>query len=106
MLGAANRDERRFDAAGTFHAERRPNHHLGFGHGIHFCVGAPLARLEALVALERLTDRLEHLRLAASVSWLPSVHQRTLSRLDVEFSPRRARPDRAGLSETPRRTTP
>jgi len=106
MLGAANRDERRFDDAATFHAERRPNQHLGFGHGIHFCVGAPLARLEAIVALERLTNRLEHLRARGAVSWLPSVHQRTLDRLEVEFSPRPARPDRAGLSETLPRTTP
>src|SRR5262249_39640171 len=106
MLGAANRDERRFDDAATFHAERRPNQHLGFGHGIHFCVGAPRGRLEAFSALERLPNRLEHLRARGAVSWLPSVHQRTLDRLEVEFSPRPARPDRAGLCETLPRTTP
>ena len=106
MLGAANRDERHFGAAQEFRPERRPNQHLGFGYGIHFCVGAALARLEASVALDRLSARLPDLHLAGSVAWMPSVHQRTLARLEVEFSRRPEREDRAIPSRMQPRTPP
>ncbi|MFM8230896.1 MAG: cytochrome P450, partial [Chthoniobacterales bacterium] len=46
LLGSANRDEEKFLEADRFHANRSPNPHVSFGGGIHFCVGAPLARLE------------------------------------------------------------
>ena len=58
-LGSANRDERVFDRADEFVADRQPNQHLSFGHGTHYCLGAPLARLEANIALESLLDRFE-----------------------------------------------
>ena len=56
-LTAANRDERVFAEPHRFDLHRRPNPHLTFGHGIHFCLGAPLARLEARVALRLLLER-------------------------------------------------
>lgn len=61
-LGAANRDERQFDRPDVFDASRDPNPHLGFSRSSHYCVGAPLARLEGRVALNILLDRLPELR--------------------------------------------
>jgi cytochrome P450 len=56
-LASANRDERQFAEPDRFVVDRQPNAHLSFGHGIHFCLGAPLARLEARIALELLLTR-------------------------------------------------
>jgi cytochrome P450 len=59
---SANRDAKRFPAADRLDVRREPNRHLSFGHGIHFCVGAPLSRLEANVVLPMMLEQLRDLR--------------------------------------------
>jgi cytochrome P450 len=54
LLGSANRDERKFPQPDRFDVTRNPQDHVAFGYGIHYCLGAPLARLEARIALESL----------------------------------------------------
>ncbi|MAG33924.1 MAG: hypothetical protein CL908_23840 [Deltaproteobacteria bacterium] len=61
---SANRDERVFDDPYAFRVDRTPNEHLTFGFGAHYCMGANLARMEIRVVLDRILDRLPHLRLA------------------------------------------
>jgi cytochrome P450 len=60
-IGSANRDEEKFSDAERFDLTRSPNPHIAFGHGIHFCLGAPLAKLEAKVALTAVLRRLQNL---------------------------------------------
>ena len=66
LFAAANRDPRVFDRPEIFDITRTPNKHLGFGQGIHYCVGAPLARIEARIALKTLFERAPNLELAVS----------------------------------------
>ncbi len=61
-LGSANRDPEQFPDPETFDIHRTPNRHVAFGHGIHFCVGAPLSRLEAKIALGMLLERFGNIR--------------------------------------------
>ncbi|MFD8325819.1 cytochrome P450 [Streptomyces lydicus] len=68
-VGAANRDALRFDAPGTLDITRSGNQHLGFGHGVHHCLGAPLARLELQEALGALLTRFPKLHVAGDVEW-------------------------------------
>lgn len=64
LLGAANHDPAIFEQPEVFDISRTPNRHLGFGHGIHYCLGAPLARMETRIALTTLLERSPDLRLA------------------------------------------
>lgn len=66
LPGSANRDERKFPNAETFDIDRDTTGHLGFGHGVHGCLGAPLARLEGRIALELITQRVEKISLSES----------------------------------------
>lgn len=70
MVGSADRDERRFLRASEFDVMREPMPQVGFGHGIHFCLGAALARIEARVAREELITRAEDLRVPRQ-RWAP-----------------------------------
>lgn len=64
LLGAANHDPDAFENPEVFDIGRAPNHHMGFGQGIHYCLGAPLARLETKIAVQNLLARSPNLRLA------------------------------------------
>lgn len=70
-VGAANRDGAQFEQADQFVSDRKPNRHMGFGFGIHFCLGAPLARLEARVVLHTLLQRMEQIQLVPETALEP-----------------------------------
>jgi len=73
LTGAANRDERKFPDGGQFDIHRKIDHHLAFGYGIHFCLGAALARLEGRVALDEVLQRFP----SWEVDWDHAVQART-----------------------------
>jgi cytochrome P450 len=85
LLGSANRDERRYKDADRLDLRRPPKRHVAFGDGIHFCLGGPLARLEAKVILEVLGDRIPHYEIAGPVTRIAKVNSRGLERLPVVF---------------------
>jgi unspecific monooxygenase len=85
MLGAANRDPTRFGRANSFDPFRTDGQNVSFGAGIHFCIGAPLARIELQVALATLFRRLPRLRLAAPPLYGNIYHFHGLERLEAEW---------------------
>ncbi|GLY01296.1 cytochrome P450 [Actinoplanes sp. NBRC 101535] len=88
VLLSANRDDTRFPDAGVLRLDRTQNPHLAFGHGIHYCLGAPLARLEAQIAFSDLLARHPGLRLAVpaeDVRWRPGMLLRGLEQLPVHL---------------------
>ena len=88
VLGSANRDVTRFENADTLDLTRVENKHVGFGRGPHYCLGAPLARLEAGIALETLFGRLPNLRLEIAdddLYWRPIPLFRSLASLPVAW---------------------
>jgi cytochrome P450 len=88
-IGSANRDERHFERPAEFDVDRGQNRHLAFGHGVHFCLGAPLARLEARIALAALLSRLPGLTLApeARLERMESTIVYGLKELRVNWQP-------------------
>lgn len=85
MIGAANRDPARWPDADRFDVARDTTGHLGFGFGIHFCLGSHLARLESRCALEAIVGRLPNLRFAGEVTRSPNPILRGPARLPVAF---------------------
>ncbi|MFJ6833561.1 cytochrome P450 [Streptomyces sp. NPDC091209] len=85
-LAAADRDGVRYPAPDRFDIRRETRGHLAFGHGIHYCLGAPLARLEAQVALRSLLERCPDLALDGPPSgWLPGMLMRGVRRMPVRW---------------------
>ena len=87
-LASANRDERQFPNPDALDVAREPNRHLAFGLGIHFCLGAPLARMEGQIAIRTLLDRAPRLRLAVApdaLRWRRGLVLRGLEALPVAF---------------------
>lgn len=88
VLASANRDDARFNNPNLLDLSRDTREHLAFGHGIHYCLGAPLARLEGQIALGTLVQRFPNLRLAVpaeELPWRPGMIIRGLAKLPVHL---------------------
>ncbi|HXI43395.1 MAG TPA: cytochrome P450 [Bryobacteraceae bacterium] len=87
MIGSANRDPRQFDAPDSFDIGRNPNAHIAFGHGIHFCLGAALSRMEARIGLTDLLERFKNFELAGDQPWEPrqALNVHGPARLPIRF---------------------
>ena len=84
-FAAANRDPQVFARPDEFDITRTPNPHLAFSAGPHYCLGAPLARMHAEIALSALFTRLPGLRLAGLPGWLGSVPVRQIATLPIDW---------------------
>jgi hypothetical protein len=87
VWGAANHDERRFAEPERFDIHRDDNRHLALGHGVHFCMGSHLARLEGRVAFEELLSRVPEYALAGEPSWQVSAWARAYAAVPIQFEP-------------------
>jgi cytochrome P450 len=97
LNSAANRDPRKFDRPDEFDPDRaNARHYLTFGHGAHVCPGAPLARTEGRISVQRLLERLSDIRISERVhgpadarrySYVPTYILRGLTHLQLEFTP-------------------
>jgi cytochrome P450/acyl-CoA reductase-like NAD-dependent aldehyde dehydrogenase len=93
-LASANRDERHFDHPDELDFHRESNHHLAYGHGAHYCLGAQIGRITAETAISTLLRRLPSLRLDGAVRWRPGQFERGLDALPVAWDPATAEPAR------------
>lgn len=86
ILASANRDSEYFPDPNTFDIARKGEKHLAFGHGIHYCIGAPLARIEGAIAMNAMLERLPNLQLATNdLTWRHDMAIRSLEALPVTF---------------------
>jgi len=86
LLGSANRDESIFEDADKLNLSRSPNPHIGFGAGIHFCIGAPLARMEMTTSLPMLLESFPGMKLAAEPSRRPTFVLRGYESVPIRLS--------------------
>lgn len=87
-VASSNRDERIFPDADVFDITRKNNRHIAFGHGSHFCLGAPLARLEAKIAISTLLHRLPNIQIQGAreqIKWKENYLMRSLEELPLKF---------------------
>ncbi len=96
-FAAANRDPRKYPSPEAYLVDRNPTDHLAFGSGIHFCLGAHLARMEATAMLRRVSERVERLELSGSPAWTANPALRGIQRFPLRLTPGDPQRSRASL---------
>jgi cytochrome P450 len=86
-FASANRDEDVYDDPFTFRIDRRPNPHLAFGHGEHFCMGAHLARIEIDILFQQLLARFDSFEVSGRVERLSSIINGSIKHLPITYRP-------------------